>query len=250
MRVSLANQLNGLSSDYSVSNRTNGKITASRQIRDRCVHGGLRNAQERFQIQRLWVAYLGRWVPRLPSRGLDRYCGFYAILNLINFLKYKEDRSNVDFIGADKFREFRRFIDTFVFDGPFPKRPFGDDGLTQKLLFYALSRALEHFEIVARLVVGQNLPETAASALGLAAVREGEDDNLAHWVAFIGKDHLNDLNGTGIACESDWKGIVLDSDRGYERWWVGRDGQAKIKRGGEAKGTLVELPWRFVFVHL
>ncbi len=60
------------------------------------------------------------------------------------------------------------------------------------------------------LVVGQILPETAASALGLAAVREGEDDNLAHWVAFIGKDHLNDLNGTGIACEFDWKGIVLD----------------------------------------
>ncbi len=141
--------------------------------------------------------------------GLDTYCGFYAILNLINFIKYRENLSNDDYIGACKFREFIRFIDTFDFDGPFPKRPFGDYGLTQTLLKYALSRALKYFKIDARVDVGDILPATAAGTLGIAAVEEGGNDDLGHWVTFVGKDFLNDLNDSSITCESDWNEIVL-----------------------------------------
>ena len=39
--------------------------------------------------------------------GLATYCGFYAIVNLINFLKFKENASNYDFIGAEKFKDSR-----------------------------------------------------------------------------------------------------------------------------------------------
>lgn len=128
-----------------------------------------------------------------------------------------------------------------------PQEAFGDNGLSKSLLVYALTRTLEHFEFAGKVGTGRILPATAAKALGLAAIKEGAEDNLGHWVAFIGKDHLN---GTGIACEADWKGIVLNSGRGYERWWVGKDGNLKVRRGPEAEGTPVEWMCRFVFVLL
>ena len=54
------------------------------------------------------------------------YRVLYAILNLINFLKFKESASNQDFIGANKFKEFIGLIKKKTFQQFFPSYPFGE----------------------------------------------------------------------------------------------------------------------------
>ena len=52
--------------------------------------------------------------------------------------------------------------------------------------------------------VSPNLPD---DLLGIAAVMEDADDELQHWVALVGKNHLRE---TDIECLSNWNGIVLE----------------------------------------
>jgi hypothetical protein len=56
---------------------------------------------------------------------------------------------------------------------------------------------------------------------------EDDADKLEHWVVLVGK---GPLKRTGISCEDDWNGIVLDSDRGYERWRVVVEKDTKLSR--------------------
>ena len=168
--------------------------------------------------------------------GLDTYCAFYAILNLVNFLKFTIDPSQQDFIGAagvteEPFEAFRRLVGSGSFRGFFPETPFGDNGLEAPMLVEALSRTLLHFNLRGKLSIeedrfrdpydeaNQNCyfrpgterpfvpPAQPDDVLGLAVVKEGEEDDIGHWVVFIGKNQLKD---TGISCENDWNGIVLE----------------------------------------
>ena len=194
--------------------------------------------------------------------GFDTYCGLYSILNLVNFLKLKKCASNEDFIGADDFREFKRFIETGALDKFFPQWPFGGDGLEPSALVGVLSHALAYFTVGGRIIVeddhsiaaddtskwdrwfryGAEIPfvskEMAEAALGLACVLEDKYDKLGHWVVLVGKNHLK---GTSIKCEPDWDGVVLDSDRGYERWRAFVDSELpriKLKRSSETAELL------------
>ena len=171
--------------------------------------------------------------------GLDTYCGLYAILNLINFLKFKESASNQDFIGANKFKEFIGLIKKKTFQQFFPCYPFGGEGI-QDELSEVLKLAFKHFHLAAKATVEEDLSVSAGSkrqqggfrigaekpfvppnlpddVLGIAAVMEEADDKLQHWVALVGRNHLR---GTDIKCLSNWNGIVLDSDRGYKFWKI------------------------------
>jgi hypothetical protein len=90
--------------------------------------------------------------------GLDTYCGFYSILNLVNFAKFKQDTKNGDFIGApgienQPFESFIRFISSGGFRGFFPETPFGDCGPEAPMLVAALSRAFQSFNIGAKFVI-------------------------------------------------------------------------------------------------
>jgi hypothetical protein len=190
--------------------------------------------------------------------GLDTYCGFYAILNLINFLKFKERHTNHDFIGAEEFNQLNLFIETGAFHGFFPRTPLGNEGLDTPMLIGALALALSHFNLRSRIIIEDDQsvdpadkskhdrwfrygaekpfvsPNCPDDVLGVAAVMEDEDDELQHWVVFVGKNHLKN---TRIDCESDWNGIVLDSERGYERWRVGTDNKLpriSIRRNAKA----------------
>ena len=163
--------------------------------------------------------------------GLDTYCGFYAILNLVSFLKFQECRSSIDFIGADDFREFKRFIEVGSLDELFPQRPFGNDGLEPPMVADALSRALAHFGVGGKVIVEDDHsiavddtskwdrwfrygaekpfvpPETADGALGLAAVMEDECDKLGHWAVFVGQRHLEGLQDTGVPASDNGTGL-------------------------------------------
>jgi hypothetical protein len=95
-------------------------------------------------------------------------------------------------------------------------------------------------------------PAQPDDVLGLAVVKEGEDDDIGHWVVFIGKNQLKD---TGISCEDDWNGIVLDSDRGYERWRIGTDRKTQLRQLAisiqrDAKHTVTRVEWIYSFVSL
>ena len=170
--------------------------------------------------------------------GLDTYCGLYAILNLINFLKFKESASNQDFIGANKFKEFIGLINKKTFQQFFPSYPFGGKGMDE--LSELLTLAFKHFHLVAKAIVEEDLSVSARSkrqqgwfrigtekpfvspklpddVLGIAAVMEDADDKLQHWVVLVGNNHLI---GTDIEGPSKGNGIVLDSDRGYKFWKI------------------------------
>lgn len=72
-------------------------------------------------------------------------------------------------------------------------------------------------------------------ALALAAVYEcnekgweiSSDDHLGHWIAIVGKAHIPKKDATKPGKDG---GIVLDSNRGYERWHVGKEGGLILKR--------------------
>jgi hypothetical protein len=221
--------------------------------------------------------------------GLDTYGGFYAILNLVNFLKLKElklkqlkpkqDSQRFDFLRQppyddEPFGPFRRFIDCGGFRGFFPPRPFGDNGLEPPMLRDALSRALSLFYLPGspNNIEDQKDPyddrnpdqndyfrngteapfaTDAKGVLGLAAVKEDKDDVLGHWVVLIGKGRLE---GTPIQCENEWDGIVLDSDRGYERWRYGMHSKKKDKKcliiKSERQAEAIDLDWIYSYISL
>jgi hypothetical protein len=204
--------------------------------------------------------------------GLDTYCAFYAVLNLVNFLKFKEDTEKGDFIGADEFKEFRLFINAGGLTGYFPESPLGDEGLRAPMLIGVLSGAFEHFRLRCSAVIQDDpsvdpmdkshwdkffrygtekpfsSPQMVDQVLGLAVVKEDDKDHLGHWVVLVGKSHLK---GTAILCEDHWDGIVLDSDRGYERWRVATEGKTKLPRVFIRRGAETgELPidWIYSFI--
>jgi hypothetical protein len=66
--------------------------------------------------------------------GLDTYCGVYAILNLINFLRFKATRTDPDFIGSKDddgvpLGPLRKIAATRAWRKAFPRTPLGDEGL-------------------------------------------------------------------------------------------------------------------------
>jgi hypothetical protein len=85
--------------------------------------------------------------------------------------------------------------------------------------------------------------------LGLVAVKEDEHDDLGHWVVLIGKSRLQ---GTPIQCEGESNGIVLDSDRGYERWRYGKDKDNKtcIFVTGKRESKEKKLDWIYSVISL
>jgi hypothetical protein len=133
--------------------------------------------------------------------------------------------------GIIKKKSFQRF---------FPTYPFGGDGIEGEMLSEALNLVFKHFHLVAKATVKEDLsisakskrqqdgfrigaekpfvsPNSADDVLGIAAVMEDENDELCHWVVFVGKNHLK---ATDIECPNNWNGIVLDSDRGYKFWKI------------------------------
>lgn len=206
--------------------------------------------------------------------GLDTYCGFYSVLNLINFLYFKRSLGAAnagDFIGAKNFSNFKRLIVTGAFDGFFPERPFGDEGLDTQPLKDVLSRTLSHFKINAWLEIEEDestylgdqrqdkfwfrigaekpfvKPNSPNHVLGIAAVMEDKKDDLGHWVVLVGRDHLN---GTNIGCENGWNGVVLDSDRGYKFWKIVNYGSPqlliRIQRNRNVMDTLMHWVYSFI----
>ncbi|HKN27622.1 MAG TPA: hypothetical protein VJY34_06940 [Roseiarcus sp.] len=155
-----------------------------------------------------------------------------------------------------------------------PEAPFGDEGPEGRLLVGALCRALAHFNLryeaaseddpsdpsdkkvqrahpyfrpgVEHLFSSQDL---ADAVLGLAVVLEDKNDTLGHWVVLVGKKHLH---GTGIDCEERWNSVVLDSDRGYERWLVteGEDQRSAfyVRRGTTTKAIKAWCVYSFISV--
>lgn len=87
------------------------------------------------------------------------------------------------------------------------------------------------------------------SALALAAIHEcGEkgweissNDHLGHWIAIVGKAHIpKESIGKDVATQFvEDHGIVLDSNRGYERWRLGKDGGLILNRHAEANDVRV-----------
>jgi hypothetical protein len=182
--------------------------------------------------------------------GLDNYCGLYSVLNLVNFLYLTKDLQYVeepavaqrlgDFIGTENFWAFIGLVQAGAFNSAFPETPLGDEGLDASELKDTLDQALSYFKISAQVKVEEDesiyagdpsqysrwfrigaegpfiAPNSPDDALGVACVREDEDDELEHWVVLVGSNHLED---TGIECP-EWDGIVLDSDRGYKFWRI------------------------------
>jgi len=171
--------------------------------------------------------------------GLDAYCQFYAIFNLINFLHFKRTQT-VDFLGKSKFKAFLAIRDLPSFKRFFPKKPFGDEnGMNARMLKRALCDALETAKLNRKAQIIQIEEDETVSCddkkqkafwlrigvekafdsphdvLGLAQVHEEKPDlEIGHCVVLIGKSHLET---TKIELK-DWDGIVLDSDRDYVYW--------------------------------
>jgi hypothetical protein len=166
--------------------------------------------------------------------GLDCYCGFYAIFNLINFLHFKQIKK-VDFVGESDFEALNAILDLPSFKRFFPETPFGGEGVEAPTLIGALYLALESAKLKgrARIEEDASIPvnnrrqrkywfrigvEKAFApphdVLGLAAVREDDKDTLEHWVVFVGKSHLENTE----IDPKDSDGVVLDSDRDYLYW--------------------------------
>ncbi len=146
--------------------------------------------------------------------GLDSYCG---ILNLMNFMRFKDNRSNCDCLGANDYRLFKLFNMRVVQKGLFPEWPFGGNGLNRPQFVATPREAIDIFKLPASVEI-EHFPIAAVdSAFGLAAVREGKRDRLGHWVVLVGNHHLGDAD----IVPDGWNGVVLDSDRGYEFWRAG-----------------------------
>jgi hypothetical protein len=185
--------------------------------------------------------------------------GWTAIADSIQYSTYnkllKVQRTFIDddFLGAEDFHEFKRLIKAGALHGLFPTWPFGDDGLEPPGLLEALRGALKHFGLAGQANIEDkpfNRPEMANNALGLACIVEDTHDTLGHWVALIGNEHLED---TGIVCGPNWNWIILDSDRGYERWRVdsnARRPRIEIRHQAETRATPIERLYSFVSVLL
>jgi hypothetical protein len=166
--------------------------------------------------------------------GLDSYCQFYAIFNLINFLHFKTTQ-NENFIGENDFTNFLAIVNEPTFKRFFPETPFGGEGVEAPTLIGTLYLALEKARLKgkARIEEDVSIPlndkrqnlwlrigvEQAFTSpydvLGLAQVHEEEPDlPIGHCVVFIGKNHLENTE----IDSKDWDGIVLDSDRDYLYW--------------------------------
>jgi hypothetical protein len=103
--------------------------------------------------------------------GLDTYCRLYAILNLINFLKFKESASNHDFIGTDEFKEFKGLIKKKSFQRFFPTYPFGGNGIEGEMLSEALNLVFKQFRLVAKATVKEDFSISAKSKRQLRGTR-------------------------------------------------------------------------------
>jgi hypothetical protein len=198
-----------------------------------------RHGREKFQNK--FVIY--------HQGGLDTYCQFYAIFNLINFLHFKRARDE-DFIGKNDFIEFLRIRSLKTFEQNFPKAPFGDDeGIDVKVVLdialkcaglKAETRIEEDINIPlgderqneAWIRIGaDNAFEAAHDVLGLVQVHEDQDDlKVGHCVVLIGKNYLaNTAIGAG-----DFDGVVLDSGRDYAYWRYNATGsRLEIARSNE-----------------
>jgi hypothetical protein len=215
--------------------------------------------------------------------GLDTYCGFYAILNLVNFLQFKTDQ-NIDFIGSHDdggvpFGPVRKIAATRAWRDAFPRTPLGGEGLDtiaprgtnppkDSPFVAALRAALKTFGLKhqPKLADDQKAdPEgerqdrwfrygvekpfgSPSDVLGIAAIYEGESDVWGQWIVLIGKAHLKNVV---LSCSPNWDGIVLDSERGYECWRV-RDGgsgpQLELRRAKRAHARKIEWVYSFVSV--
>ncbi|MGH6834458.1 MAG: hypothetical protein ACREC9_02700 [Methylocella sp.] len=232
-----------------------------------------------------YSAYGSHWMGGLRvyhQGGLDCYCGFYAIANLINFLYLKKDLSYLrnnpdferdgDFLGANKFEAFNGLIGAGTLNGFFPKGPFGGgEGLDAPRLKDALSQALSYFKINAQVTIEEDEsiyvgdPEqykcwfrigaekpfvnSADNALGVACVIEDEVDEITHCVVLVGKNHLQNEMDIPPLPGRDWNGIVLDSDRGYKFWkYDARDGCLHIQIQGNKKVEDKPMYWVYSFI--
>lgn len=186
--------------------------------------------------------------------GLDCYCAIYSIFNLINYLKWRDDRHVRDFIGQDNFENFLMIngCDAMVrlrwnLNGP------GVAGCETDWLRAAVdpvlgccgiqstSRAVESSVIAADAEENRTsrshfrigIDEHFASSqpiLGFACVMEGDEDSLQHWVVLV--------EDAGKPGEVERGGLVLDSDRGYRRWTYAT-GQLQVFRSANEKAK----PW-------
>jgi hypothetical protein len=196
------------------------------------------------------------------------------VLNLINFLRFKESKSKPDAIATENFKLFRELITESQFRAFFPTTPFGGDGLESPLVIALLTLALSRFRLRGKVQLEDDLsvdsydkgkwdtwfrygtekpfitPANVDDALGLACIKEDKRDDLCHWVVFVGKGHLEEC---GIACKSDWNGIVLDSDRGYAGWQIGVESKlpcVKIARSEDTEPNSVDWICSFISIFL
>jgi len=209
--------------------------------------------------------------------GLDTYCGFYSVLNLINFLHWRNNPNADepgDFIGAagdgQPFEKFRGLVGNKEFCNIFHAlEPFGGEGIEAPALYDALKLARDHFHFEFKAHIAEDLEvgieaekqnefwfrigaerpfvDHATDVLGIAAVKEDEDDELLHWVVVVGKNHLE---ATDIECGNYWNGVVLDSCRGYKFWKCEHANglpRLRIKRDNEP-GKVIYCIYSFISV--
>jgi hypothetical protein len=165
--------------------------------------------------------------------GLDNYCGFYAIFNLVNFLKFKEtDGEQTDYMGLGgkkPFSAFQPLMTRSMLDLHHKLPGFGGDGAEAEQLHQPFETVLQAASINATVGTQRTL-DSPTSILALAAVHEGKNDKLGHWVALVGSDHFSNIPNCKSAM--NWDGAVLDSQRNYGSWSF-RNPKFHAKRFGE-----------------
>lgn len=186
--------------------------------------------------------------------GLDCYCAIYAIFNLINYLKWREDRKIIDYVGQHNFECYRTvnscgamvrlrnlLQDTSIAgcETNWLRAAIGPvltccgirsaSGVVEDEAIAADADENRTSESNFRIGIAEYFA-TSQPILGFACVMEGDADTLQHWVVFV-----EEVGQSGAA---ERGGLVLDSDRGYRRWTYVK-GKLKIFRSDNEVAT----PW-------
>ena len=187
--------------------------------------------------------------------GLDCYCGSYATVNTISFMRQygpqpRTPLSNTELIKIiarfDSLHESLGLLGDLGTEGyqllpaagaAFFQAGFKDARLslresiratTERRKQTQFEQSEEERKLPARIGIElqQNLQPESGGTLALAAVYEcnhkpdntwkiSHEDVLGHWVAIVGKGYVPE---TYSAALDEYNGIVLNSNRGYELW--------------------------------
>jgi hypothetical protein len=207
--------------------------------------------------------------------GLDCYCGSYAIVNLICFIKKYLCKSRNMLTADERTKVLESFDDLHERLGllggegsegyrllPSAYAAFFEAGFKDARFSLREGRPIRseqsRNELKMSARVGIHLPQDlqakAGRTLALTSVYECNPtpvdtwnirDELGHWIAIVGKGNIPKTHGAAL---DGYDGIVLDSSRGYGLWKLDEESGLRLNRPADPSGARDVRVWVYSLI--